>query len=358
MNTKAYTNNRGVALLVTLAVITVVVAGALEINRRARSEAVVATASGERFILSRMAASGIHLAMALLVKDRRDSDIDSVQETWARTRTVEAYVDAFPFEEGEVTVTIEDERGKIQVNALVDYPRGRQVNPTQYRVWMRLARRLASETELPEDSDPAVLVNSLIDWLDRGDDDAVTGLGGAESEHYQSLTPPYSSRNGPIPHLGELALVQGFTPELLEAAGGIDGISRYLTVYGLNPITAPGAGGYDGRININTAGLPVLAAILPDTRGHLAPAIADYREATADNVYRHSLLQPDWYRQVPGADGLSIDPALITLSSDLFRISATASRRDRVFTATAVVRREKDEKTGRWNCKVLQWEEE
>ena len=154
-----------------------------------------------------------------------------------------------------------------------------------------------------------------------------------------------------------MSLIKGVTPELLDAVGGIDAISHYLTVHGLAPMGAAGAT-YDGRININTADVPVLAAILPDTHVHLAQAIADYRREASGDTPLHSLLDPGWYRQVVGGGDLFIDPGLITVFSDIFRIDASAGLHDRRVTVTAVVRREKDRQTGRWGCRVLQWEEE
>ncbi len=50
-----------------------------------------------------------------------------------------------------------------------------------------------------------MIINSLKDWLDSGDDDAITGLSGAESDYYEGLEPPYSCKNGPMDNLGEVA---------------------------------------------------------------------------------------------------------------------------------------------------------
>jgi len=357
MNSKTLADNQGVALLITLAVIAVVVTAALEINRRARSDAVYSAALGKQLVVSQMAASGVHLAMALLVKDRRESKTDSVQEAWADPESIQQYLGDFPFDAGQMSVKITDERAKIQVNALVIYPEGRFADPGQYRIWTRFAQQMAMRADLPEAAEPLTLVHSLKDWLDRNDGDAVTGLTGAESDYYRDLDPPYSCRNGPIPHLGELARVKGVSSELLAALGGIEGISRYLSVYGLNLAAAPGPA-YDGRININTADVTVLSVLLPETHVHLAQAIADYREASEGGAYRHSLLQPDWYREVPGAGDLTIDPKLITVSSDVFRIEAAAGLDNRLATISAVVRREQDPESGRWKCRVLQWDEE
>src|SRR4051794_10034462 len=53
---------------------------------------------------------------------------------------------------------------------------------------------------------------SIVDWLD-ADDEPRTG--GAESDHYSGLNPPYRAKNGPLESLDELLLVKGVTPQLL-----------------------------------------------------------------------------------------------------------------------------------------------
>jgi hypothetical protein len=55
---------------------------------------------------------------------------------------------------------------------------------------------------------------------------------------------------------------------------------------------------------------------------------------------------------------VSISPDLITVSSDVFRIVSIASRNQKTATIHTVVRREKEEDSGRWICKTLIWQVE
>ena len=158
-------------------------------------------------------------------------------------------------------------------------------------------------------------------------------------------------------HLGEVALVQGVTPELYSGAGGAAGLASLLTVHGVSK-AADGRFTYDGKVNISTADTAVLAALLPEDSADLAEALADYRVAKADETYTHSITDKQWYKNVPGVGGVVIDANLITISSDLFRIVATAKRGARPLTVDVVVRREKDPETGRWTCKTLIWQAE
>jgi general secretion pathway protein K len=115
---------------------------------------------------------------------------------------------------------------------------------------------------------------------------------------------------------------------------------------------------YEGKININTADLPVLAAILPSGNEDLAQAIYDYRQETSDSEYIHNLSSTTWYKSVPGLSDIEIDPDLITTASDFFRIESVAMLHEMKIKITAVVKREKIKKTGKWTCRILRWETE
>ena len=354
---KRLANQRGVAILVALGVVSVLFATGLELNRRIRTTVYSAIRTRERVVLSEMAQSGIQVAMLMLINDRKENNTDTIQEDWANPEKVAEMVDLLGYDEDSLNVTISDEKGKIQVNALVQFPEGQEVNPVQRLLWERLLDLVFSLFEETPDTDSNMIVNSMKDWLDSGDDDAITGLSGAESDYYESLDPPYSCKNGPFDHLGEIALVQGVTPEVFYGVGGAAGLSSLLTVHGA---TASGDEKftYDGKINISTADAMVLAALLPSEQSDLAEALVAYRTAKNDETFINPITSSTWYRNVPGAGGVDIKSDLITVSSDIFRIVSSARRGERVYTVTTVVRREKEEKTGRWICKTLMWQAE
>ncbi len=350
-------NQRGVAIIVALGVVSVLFATGLELNRRIRGSVSSAIRLRDRLVLTEMAQSGVQVAMAMLINDRKENNTDTIQEDWANPEKVAEMVDLLGYDDGSLNVTISDEKGKIQVNALVKFPEGQQVNPTQRVLWERLLDKILSLFEETPDTDANMIINSMKDWLDHGDDDAITGLSGAESDYYESLDPPYSCKNGPFDHLGEIALVQGITPELFYGVGGAAGFSSLLTVHGA---TASGDEEftYDGTINISTADALVLSALIPSEMAEIAEALVEFRVAKGDETYINPITSSTWYKNVPGAAGLDIDPDLITVSSDFFRIVANAKRGDSTYTITTVIHREKEEKTGRWICKILIWQTE
>jgi general secretion pathway protein K len=351
-----WNNKRGIALIITLSIITVLVVTTLELNRKARSSVYVSGAFRERIQLKQMAMSGVHAAMALLIKDKENSDIDSIQEDWANPEIAEELLMEIPFDYGRVRVSIVDELGKIQVNSLVKFPDGRMFNESQRQMWEHFLSLAIPIPERTDDTAPVPIINSLKDWLDRGDDDLITGLSGAESEYYRDLNPPYESQNGPFHHLGELILVKGITPDLFEGVGGVPGIADYMTVWGMtesedNQFT------FNGAININTADLPVIAAILPVEDESLAQSIFEYRAELSDGKYVHGLSNPKWYTEAPGCSDLEIDPKLIQATSDLFRVRAEAQGKGMSLTVEVVVKRTLERKTGKWHAKILSFQE-
>lgn len=363
------TNKSGVALLITLAVITIMVTAGMQIHKQMHLAATSAASSRDQLIAYEMAVSGVNVAKAMLIADREENETDSLQEDWADPEKIKENIKEIPFENGKVKVKITDELSKIQVNALVKFPEGREFNPPQKKIWERFANRLLSLYEDLEDTDPLTIVYSLKDWMDSGDDDAITGLSGAESGYYEDLDPPYACKNGPFTHLGEVALVKGVTPEIFYGLGEIMGLSNYITVHGISEPEGSkdkdekkqksGDFTYPGKININTAELPVLTILIPSESEDLAPALIDYREAKADDKYINDLTSEDWYKQVPGFSSIDELPQeLISISSDVFRIESTSTLDDVKMTVDTVIQRVHDKKSNKWECKILNWQVE
>jgi general secretion pathway protein K len=350
-------NNSGIALLLTVSVTTILVASALEYNRRARLTLVSTAGMRDSMTALQMASSGIHVAMAMLIKDKNESTTDTILEDWADSAKIDAILAETPFDEGKLSVRITDELGKIQINALVQFPDSRNFNNIQLNLWERFLSQIGDQEQMLEDSAPLAIINSIKDWLDSGDDDATTGLSGAETDYYQGLDPPYSSRNGPIRDVNELLLIKGVTPELFYGSPEKPGMSSYLSVHGL----ASAAGTsytYPGRINLTTAELPVLSAVFPLESEDIVNALYEYRQEALKGEATHDFSDPAWYKEIPGFSDVNINPELITTSSDLFRIASQASINDTKMTTTAVIQRTRHEKTGKWYCKVLSWETE
>ena len=349
-------NRRGIALLLVVSVTTILVAAALEYNRRARFTLISTAAMRDGITLSQMATSGVHAAMAMLIKDKSESNTDSLLEDWADTSKIDEILQEIPFESGAISVKISDEMGKIQVNALVAFPDRNAFNPAQLNLWGRFLNYMGDEEQLQDDSEPTAITNSVKDWLDSGDDDATTGLSGAEREYYQSLDPPYAPRNGPLTDLNELMLIKGISPELFYGSKEKPGISQFMTIYGV--VGSADAFSFPGRININTAELPVLMALMPLENQDLVEGLFEFRQEALNNKEGHDFSKPGWYKEIPGLSDVNIDKKLITNQSDIFRIEAEAKLHDSQSKTIAVVQRVQNTESGKWSCKILSWKTE
>ncbi|MFP3981175.1 MAG: general secretion pathway protein GspK [Desulfobacterales bacterium] len=355
-------NNKGIALIITVTIITVLVAVTFELNRQIRSSVSKTGVSRDLMTAESMIVSGVNIAEKILVRDKEETEIDSVQEDWANPEVINEYLRQTGFEEENISLEITDELSRLQINALVRFPGGQKFQPAQRELWMRffdllLAGQEQADQEIfSEPLEPAMIINPVKDWLDSGDDGEVSGLTGAESDYYQGQSPPYACRNGPFRHISELLRVRNISADLFERLeqGGNPG--DFITVRGMVPAQDSRHDfTYPGKININTAPMPVIAALLPAGQEFLASEITAYREERAGGQFVNDLASPNWYKNVPGMGDVEIDSDLITTQSDLFRIECTAKKNGAQMAATVVVSRQKAEETGKWRCRVLNW---
>jgi hypothetical protein len=119
------------------------------------------------------------------------------------------------------------------------------------------------------------LAGCIQDWIDQDEDENVNN--GAESRYYQSLEPPYYSKNAPIDDLSELMLIRGISQDIYW--GGVAsnhpparfqskfGSSANFRQFRAEEIVYP-VGLHDlftpmssGKVNINTASLMQLQMI-------------------------------------------------------------------------------------------------
>jgi len=235
-------NQTGVALLLVLFAVVMLAALVLEFDRTTRID-VVATRNFLNGIRAGfLAKAGVEAGRGVLKEDALHSTgYDAADEFWGA-------VPPMTMPEGAVTVSIEDEAGKLNPNHLVNANGGTKIR-TKVDQMRRLLETL--HVEVP-------LVDALVDWIDA---DRVPEPAGAEDDYYRTLDPPYRARNGRLQSLSELHMVRGVTDQVYEA------LSPYLTV----ATPAP------GRINVNTAALPVLQALHSKMTAELAERIVQAR---------------------------------------------------------------------------------
>ena len=235
------TDERGVALILALLVMTLLVALVLSLDAEARRELREAAAFRDGLKATTLAKSGLQAARAILQQDAQEDaklgrTFDAATDLWALP------ISNLQLGDGTIAAAIEDERAKLNLNELANQP-----DPIAKKAKVEKFKRLFELLQLD-----ARLVDGLMDWVDADDEPEPNG---AESVFYQSLRPPYRAANTPLTTLAELHLIKGFTSEIVRR------LSPYVTVYPLSG---------DGGVNINTADPLVIQAL--DAR--LTPAMA------------------------------------------------------------------------------------
>ena len=130
-----------------------------------------------------------------------------------------------------------------------------------------------------------------------------------------------------------------------------------MTVHGME-IGSGTSFNWPGRININTADLPVMAALLGIENQEMAQTLYDFRQEMAAGKDVHDFSSTQWYKDISGFSDVAINPNLITTSSDVFRIESEASLNNIKLSVTAIVKRIKIPESGKWTCKILSWQTE
>ena len=316
-------DTRGMALILTILIISLIVALTLQFNRSMRSNLVAAVNLRDGVKLGCIARSGFNGALAVLHEDASSGNVDTLREDWAH---IKFFSESSPslFNEGQFVLDIMDLSGKIQLSQLVD--KEGNYNSTQKSLLIRFMNSPEFRLD-PEEVEN--IVDAIKDWIDT---DNETTRFGAEDAYYQALEKPYPCKNAPIEFLEELLFVRGITKKLLYGSGEKPGISQYLSPHG------------NGKININTAGILILSSLSDDIDQERAEDMVAYRE-NEDN----DLSDLKWYKNVPGMADVSISDSLISTSSTYFQITSEGFKGSMSKKIKGVV--ERKEKT----LQILSW---
>ncbi len=252
MKRRAGHNDKGMALLLVLVIITLLTSLLMELSYSTLVDQRLTETFRDSTKAYYLARGGVAAGRMLLKED--DNDYDHSTELW------HTGIISYPVGQGAVSVTIEDLNSKLAINSLVSGNNPRTVVVDRfYRLFVSL--------EIDYLADPAELTAALIDWLDSGDqsyqliqtDDLDIPVAGAENDYYQGLSPPYACKNGAVETLQELLLIKGFSRELL------DKIAPHVTVNGSD------------MININTASAEVLMSLNADIDEQTAETLIERR---------------------------------------------------------------------------------
>lgn len=202
-----------------------------------------------------LARSAVNVGLALLAQQARMNTVTQ-QNYYALTQPWAMPFPPVPLDGGTATVSIVDEARKLDINQLVN-PRTGAVNPDVEQILQRLFAIL--------EVDPRI-IPAIVDWLDP--DSVESPGGGAEADFYMQLIPPYEPRNGPMPTIGDLRMVNGVNTPIFML------LRQFLTV-------AP-----EPRVNANTAPPELLAALSPELASDTS-LIKEIVEARSGQPFRN-----------------------------------------------------------------------
>ncbi len=261
---KFFHNSEGAVLVVVLWVMMAMSMLALSFSTSIRTEVDAARNVVDQKESYYLARAGIEYAIYKAIEaqtafariqQRREGDLQAIPPV------LTGYID-LPLARGGARVQIGDETGKMNVNLAPGY----------------LLYNLLIMVGL-EEAEADMITDSIEDWRDRDD---LNRLNGAESNYYQALQEPYLAKNGLFDVPEELLLVKGITPEIYYGHKGTTQDGAQIEYYALQKYLTTFT--TINRINVNSAPLPVLAAI-PGLDFNVATEIVAMRqEAPITNV--------------------------------------------------------------------------
>lgn len=257
----AHRNQAGIALIIVMISVTVLGILAAGFAYSMKVETKLAQNANSETELIWLGRSGVEFARYILAQQLAlgCEPYDSLNQVWAggpgglcTSNSVLAGISLKDYKlgDGSFSVTITDLERKYNINVADDAA-------------LQQALRLVGV----DAGDFSVISGSILDWIDPDDN---TRIGGAESDYYQGLTPPYFAKNSPIDDLSELLLVKGVSPEIYwggvatnhpraafqNQLGPVSDVGVYAV--GLADIFTPIS---NGQININTASLTTLQMV-------------------------------------------------------------------------------------------------
>jgi general secretion pathway protein K len=344
MKISRHQNSTGIALIIVMIAVAIFSALAAALAFSMKVETKLAQKSDNEQQLLWLGRSGVEYARWILSQQASivGEPYDSLNQIWAggpggpgETNSVLAGISMTNYPIGDVTVslTITDRERKANIN-------------TANTVELQQALTLMGV----DADDISVVSDSIQDWRSPA---APPRVAGAESDYYQSLTPPYFAKNAPIDDLSELLLIKGVTPEMYYGSNltnssapqqpqkpklGLGNAPGQAPDYpfGLKDIFTSVS---SGKININTADTNVLQMI-PGVDAAIAATIIQQRagpdgvDGTEDDT---PIRNPGGVLQSAGVDAAdaSRSASLLTTRSSTFDVQVTAQIGDstRVFHA-------------------------
>ncbi len=265
-------DRRGFALLVVIIVLLLVSLLASQLIMEVRTEMRTAANSRELTAGRLLAEGGVNIALFRLL-DKPELGVEPEEFGGAEFSLGRKYETVLPT--GKIEYYALDESGKINLNA---------------GAVGLLSMFLEYQGLKPEEI--AVVQDSLQDWRDN---DNLIRLNGAELDYYQTLSPPYSPRNGNMEDPAEFFLLKG-----TESLRGRFDPYEVFTVYN-NP---------SNRLNFDSLSMELVKFLVAGDPGKLA----QYQELKNENgkisaTQGQVLLSPERFSLLQNYIGFNMKPS-------------------------------------------------
>ncbi|MFI5322317.1 MAG: general secretion pathway protein GspK [Thermodesulfobacteriota bacterium] len=238
-------SEKGIVLVIVIIVISVLMILVTDLIYFTEIDTEISSNTRDEIKARYIAKSGVHVAASTL-KDRPLEELAQITAAMGgQAQNPEGLwainVPFFPVGDGSVSVTVTDERAKVNLNSLVS-PATNMVDQQLLAELRELFRYLNVDSTKSER-----FIASLINWTDApiagGQNDQDSS--GANGNFYAHLATPYQIKDGPLDTLQEIRMIDGMDNDFYNT------IKDYVTVY------PP-----DKKINFSTAPKVVLMAAI------------------------------------------------------------------------------------------------
>lgn len=291
---------QGVALISVLLV--VVIATVLSVSMIRHQNLTIHKARNvyDQAQAAQYALGGEELARQILWQDFKDApEVDHLQEDWADKELF------FEFEDGDVSVEINDLQGRFNINSLAlagDAGRNAQLRFSQ------LLQLVGSDS---------MYLDRAIDWID---DDISTRPLGAEDYDYLGLELPYRSGGHAYIDLTELRLLLDMDADTFEQ------LQPYLSA--LPEAATP--------INVNTADAGVLQSVSRQLTSEASSELINEREAQQGYESVTEFLKSSYVA------GLGVKETGLSVQSSFFEVRVRSRYLERYGYLTSIIQRNFD----------------
>lgn len=267
-------SERGVVLVVVLITVAILTTLVVDLIYFTQVDTEISANTRDEIKSRYIAKSGVNV-VAGTMKNRTLEELEEISSLFGdQSGSSEGYwvirVPSFPVGSGSVSITVIDERSKINLNTLVSQTTN-QVDLQVLAELGELFRMLGVDSRQSER-----FISSLINWTDRPVEGAQSqndqDPNGADARFYESLDNPYGIKDGSLDSLDEIRLIDGMEEEFFNK------VKDYVTVYSM-----------DKRVNFSTAPKLVMmaaikAAAVSAVRGQESGSSKDVSDDVAESI--------------------------------------------------------------------------